>query len=140
MVAVSREGGILHIGDALRVEPGPRRVEVSKATAEVLSDEVTAPHYAVGNMDSDGTPIEIGKPMVYLDWLGHQDGREGSTTFYAYRLEKMTAAEIKQRLIEGHEGWDDLTDEQRDELSHIWREIGQYPSEEAAMTALLSAA
>ncbi|MFO1151017.1 MAG: hypothetical protein U1E62_21795 [Alsobacter sp.] len=67
--AVKRSGSIITVGQDVRIEAGPARLE-SKASPELLSNERTAEHYQVGLIDAAGRTIEIGKPMTYLDWKG----------------------------------------------------------------------
>ena len=67
--AVKRNGSIINVGTDVRIEAGPARLE-SEASPELLSNEYSAEHYQVGLIDAAGHTIEIGKPMVYLDWKG----------------------------------------------------------------------
>jgi hypothetical protein len=52
-----------------RIELGPRMLK-GVATAELLSDKVTAAHYQAGRLDAKGKPIVLGQDMDYADWLG----------------------------------------------------------------------
>lgn len=79
-------------GKTVRVEPGPA-LKTAKATAELLSDEVTAAHYAVGARDAKGEVIELGQPMAYLDWKGER-------VFYLYQLRDDDSAAEGQRWFE----------------------------------------
>lgn len=49
------------------IESGPR-IYTETATPELLADDVTAAHYAVGKMDQTGKVIVLGEPMTYADW------------------------------------------------------------------------
>ena len=138
----NREGNILQIGDKFRIEPGPRRC-VAVATEELLDNSVTAPHYALlvddtpdgepprPGVDAAGEPIELGKEMTYLDWNGAASGRTDSIVFYVYELGDMTEAEVKERSAP--DGAPPLE-------TKIWREIGLYETEEAAIGAVFSRA
>jgi hypothetical protein len=73
---------ITEIDGKVRIEIGHvRRTEV--ATEELLSNEVTAAHYAVGLKDALGNVITLGKSMAYIDWLAPD------RVFYVYRLEEV---------------------------------------------------
>lgn len=132
-----RSGQILSIGDTIRIEPGPARIEAI-ATAELLG-EATADHYypprpatpeeiespAVDTKDGQvfakdalGKDIEIGQPMTYLDWMAFKNG---NPVYYLYRLEDTTPEERETTTAE-----------------KIWREINAYPTEEEAISAALS--
>lgn len=56
-------------GENVRIDAGPRR-RVEIATEVLLDNAVTAGHYQVGSLDSLGQPIELGKPMNFIDWKG----------------------------------------------------------------------
>lgn len=49
------------------IETGPF-IKTAVATPELLADDVTATHYAVGKGDQTGKPIVLGEPMTYADW------------------------------------------------------------------------
>lgn len=69
---------LIEISDTVRIERGrPRRSAI--ATEELLSNEVTASHYAVGERDAAGEVIELGKEMEYIDWLSEE------LVWYIYR-------------------------------------------------------
>jgi len=102
---------IKQISPRVRVEPGPV-VREEECTEALLADEKTAKHYQltpkdpatgdfyrddkgghIGSRDAIGRPIELGKPMRYLDyrgprvwkiylWEDHDDHRQGG--WYAY--------------------------------------------------------
>lgn len=90
-------------GDSVaRIERGPQRKR-AKATDELLSDEVTATHYAVGKPDALNKPIEKGKDMDYIDWKAPksehvwyvyllEDGRFQPKSNHANRDDAMSAA------------------------------------------------
>jgi|OM-RGC.v1.026549661 hypothetical protein len=79
---------LVQISPRVRIERGPV-VKEAEATEALLDDRVTADHYKVtpkdpetgdfprdkhgnvkGPKDAIGRPIELGKPMRYLDWKG----------------------------------------------------------------------
>lgn len=162
MAETKREGSILKIGETIRIEPGPM-LKTSTATEALLSNEVTAAHYQASRpatedeiadpeiaTTADGTrifidarskPIVLGEPMAYLDWNGHAADVDGATVFYVTAYEPMTSAERKDRevtdahlkAIEEKRGAP-LSTEERDEMTNIWRDIGQTSTEEAAIT------
>lgn len=70
-------GTITEVEGKVRIEPGPLRKQAI-ATAELLSDEVTASHYKVGGRDALGKEIKLGAPMDYIDW------RNRERVFYVY--------------------------------------------------------
>jgi hypothetical protein len=131
MAKIVRTGNLVEIGDSHRIEPGPRKL-TNVATSSLLRNDVTAAHYALQiedgqggkrpGIDAHGEVIEIDKPMTYLDWVGHQNGGDGSTVFYLYEHGPMTKAQLKERGL--------------DEGS-IWHEIGAFTSEEDALGAAL---
>ena len=137
---ITRDATTLHIGDKFRIEPGPRRV-TAVVTTELLDDSVTATHYALEindtpegvpprqGIDALGKPIELGEEMTYLDWVGAQNGTPGSTVFYLYELDDMTPEEIEARTSEDGTPPDETT---------IWREVGTYETEEAALGTALA--
>jgi hypothetical protein len=60
---------LIEIGKTVRVENGPAR-KTAVATAKLLSDAVTAPHYKEGAPDSMGRMIRLGDHMNFLDYYG----------------------------------------------------------------------
>ena len=60
---------LVEIDRCVRVERGPV-MKTAIASAETLSDEVTASHYAIGKPDKLGKPIVEGEEFAYLDWKG----------------------------------------------------------------------
>jgi hypothetical protein len=70
------------ITETTRIEKGPPMVE-TVATAELLSNEVTATHYQEGRLDAVGTTIELDKPIKYLDWLHPENW-----VWYVYKLDE----------------------------------------------------
>jgi hypothetical protein len=100
---------LLQISDRVRIESHPRRF-TKKATEQLLADNVTAAHYKACRpateqeiasptietrdgqrifRDALGAPIEIGKPMAYIDWLAPEDAH----VYTVYRLEPVLADE-----------------------------------------------
>jgi hypothetical protein len=74
------DGDLIEIGDSVRVQRGHvRRREI--ATEALLSDDVTAAHYAVGRPDALGNIIALGQPFDFIDW------RSGERVFTVYRKE-----------------------------------------------------
>lgn len=124
MADIRREGTLIEIDGKVRIEPGPVLVQ-AKATEELLDDTLTAEHYREGAYDAMAKPIELGKPMHYLDWNGHKAGTDGSTCFYVYQLDKLTAEELEEAEI-------DPKTAEPDQLV-IWRKVGAEPTEDAAM-------
>ena len=94
--ATKSAGNLIQVNDRVRVERGVSR-RFTVATEEVLSNVVTAPHYVQGRPDAAGNKIEIGSPMVYLDYYGSpvwhiyvkEDGRY---------IEKSTAPDLDDAL------------------------------------------
>lgn len=145
-MAFTRNGNLVEIGDSetlgsFRIEPGPIKL-VETATKELLANDRTLDHYFegqrdTGQIDNDGNPvlhtgvdalgqeIKLGEPMTYLDWVGHQQGTEGATVFYLYRLEKRTAAEIEDLELDKNP-------------PPVWREVGTFATEEEAISAALA--
>lgn len=132
-----RTGSLVQIGSTIRIEPGPALIK-AEATPELLADDVTAPHYYAGERDTGlvddegnpvmkkaldalANPIELGKEMSYLNWVGFQKG-EPEQDFYLYQLQRPTAAEKKER--------------ESDEP--FYREIGVFDTEEEAISAGLA--
>lgn len=146
-MAFTRNGNLVEIGDpdtlgSFRIEPGPVR-KVETATNELLADDRTLDHYFAGQRDTgttdnDGNPvmhtgvdalgkeIKLGEPMTFNDWVGHQQGVDGASCFYLYRLEKRTAAEIEEMELDKSP-------------PPVWREIDSFPTEDEAINAALSA-
>jgi hypothetical protein len=129
MATIVREGEMVTLDGRVRVEPGPV-LKKGIATPELLDDAVTAAHYQEAKLDAKARPIEQGKEMHYLDWVGHTQGAEGSTCWYVYRLEDLTAAEIKAR------GFDPFKASPED-LS-IWREKATEASYDEALGTAMS--
>lgn len=128
MVAITRTGNIIELNGKVRIEPGPARL-TDIATAELLG-ALTAEHYhlpypdpetgeTVYARDADGKPIEEGKEFSYIDWKLTQS----APVHYLYRLEALTPEECEARGC--------------DEGTEIWRELGEYPSEDEAMGAAI---
>src|ERR1043165_4157737 len=61
------ESGMIEIDGKVRIEAGPRRRH-EVATEALLSDAVTAAHYAVGKLDAHGRGITLGKKFHFIDW------------------------------------------------------------------------
>lgn len=59
------------IGLRVRVEKGPV-LKSAIANDETLSDDVTAPHYALGKRDKMGKIIQLGEVFHYLDYKGEK--------------------------------------------------------------------
>lgn len=137
MPAISRENGILTIGDSIRIEPGPAKL-TAVATKELLGD-ATAAHYQpprkaskaeiadpaidtpdgmVFSKDAHGDPIQLDQEFTYLDWNAH---RAGESVYYLSQLEPLTAKECEDRGCELGES--------------IWRDKGVFPNEDAAISA-----
>jgi hypothetical protein len=61
------ESGMIELNGKVRIERSPpRRQEI--ATEALLSDEVTASHYAVGLPDALGKIIALGEPFDFIDF------------------------------------------------------------------------
>lgn len=152
MLDFVRTGQILSIGDNIRIEPGPARIE-AMATAELLGP-ATADHYfaprdatpaeiedpnvnTVGGkvvaIDALGQPIEIGKPLTYLDWVGFA---VGAPVYCLYHREACTPEEMAIRCPRDSQG--KLTGEPPTDTS-IWREVAFFPTEDEAISAALTA-
>jgi hypothetical protein len=129
MANIVRDGNMITLDGKVRVEPGPVLKKAS-VTDELLDNTVTADHYQIGKLDAKGDPIEPGGEMHYLDWVGHGQGAEGSTCFYVYRLEDLTAAELKERGIDKSQA--------APEDQVIWREKGAAASEDEALGLAMS--
>lgn len=115
MPTIKRDGNIISIGDDIRIESGPRRVE-AVATEELLANEVTAEHYVVGGKDALGKEIVLGEPMTYLDWIGFKAGLTESTSHYLYR-------------------YVDREDPEDFEDAQVWAGLGAYDTEDDALSA-----
>ncbi|MEJ7831327.1 MAG: hypothetical protein WKF79_00295 [Nocardioides sp.] len=162
MADVRRESGIIRIGSTFLIESGPFR-RTAVATPELLNVSVTASHYQaprkatpdeiadpaqptpdgqIFSIDADGNPIKLGEQITYLDWNGHRDP-DGPSAFYVYRYEELTAAERKERgttdanltALEKNNGRE-LTADEREAMTMIWREIAVEESEDAALTVV----
>ncbi len=59
---------LIEVKPGVRIERGPARI-TEIATEALLSNEVTAAHYTVGQLDALNKPIEIGKTCTLIDWL-----------------------------------------------------------------------
>lgn len=76
------KGEMLVFGDdEVRVELGPKLVK-TKATADLLDNRRTAPHYQLGGLDAYGNRIHEGQDFEYLDWGGSQV--QGLRCYYVY--------------------------------------------------------
>ena len=73
-------GELIQVNKRVRIESGPARRK-AKATAELLSNDNTQDHYQEGARDADFNVIEIGKPMVYLDYFGEP-------VWYVYQMDE----------------------------------------------------
>ncbi len=71
---------VTEIEDRVRIESGPLRKQAT-ATAEILSDDVTAKHYHEGGIDALGKKIVLGQPFDYIDWKNRE------RAFYVYILD-----------------------------------------------------
>lgn len=116
MHIVRKPGGIIEIEGRVRIEAGPVRRN-AVATAELLSDEVTASHYQVGKPDAFGKPIKLGEKMDYIDWKAPE------RVFYVYEL-----AEVARGAV------DPLTGEPAAVGLTRWMPKGDRPSEAEALT------
>lgn len=122
-----RSGGLVQIGDNLRIEAGPRMVTVT-ATEEVvhsLAAQASNASVDAGGeptlLDSTGQPVVAGQDIQQLDWKSYNEGLEDGTVYYLYRL--------RERHEDEAEGHDE---------THIWAEEGVYDTEEQAISAALS--
>lgn len=100
-MAIVRKGTVLEFDGKVRIEPGPVKKR-AVATAELLSDAVTAEHYFAGTRtieeggktvekigrDRLGKPIEMGKPIDYFDW------KSPVRRFYLYRLVSIAKGKV----------------------------------------------
>ena len=143
MPQILREGEMIMIGDAIRIEPGPAKI-AGIADEATLSDAVTAKHYRAPietdqgvdfARDADGAPIKAGAPFTYLDWLGYHAAAP-LRVWYLYRLEAMSEAEIDQRRPRDASG--NFAGDAPE--TTIWREIGVYPNSDEALSAGMEAA
>lgn len=99
-----RDETTLHVGDSVRIEPGPRRLQAI-ATTELLGP-ATADHYQAGAFDALGAPIVLGSMMTYLDWVNYPavpayylyrkgtDDRWAEVGVFASEEEALTAADV----------------------------------------------
>lgn len=69
---------LIEISETVQIERSHQR-KVAIATEELLSNDVTASHYAVGQVDANGNKIVLGQEMAYIDWLGPRN------TWYVYQ-------------------------------------------------------
>jgi hypothetical protein len=83
---------ITEVDSKVRIEIGHVRRR-AVATAELLSDAVTANHYAIGKRDAGGKPIELGQPFDYIDW------KSAERAYYVYRLEAVNSPSGKARAV-----------------------------------------
>lgn len=137
MPEIKRNGSMISIGDAIRIEPGPAKI-AAIATKELLGD-ATAPHYfapikatkaqidnpaidtpdgMIHAKDADGNPIKLDQEFAYLDWPAHSNGE---SVYYLSQLDALTDAECAARECEKGET--------------IWRDAGVFPNEDAAISA-----
>lgn len=106
---------LIELDGKIRIERGPK-LKIDIATEELLSDEVTAQHYKAPVVteengekiitythDAIGETIELGKEIVYLDWLGEH-------TWYIYKQVEVT--------LEGGA------------ISTSWAEVGTFDGDE----------
>ena len=142
---------IVNVGDDFRIEPGPPLV-TAVATAELLSDDLTAPHYHLPissedgegvtyAKDATGAPIEEGKEFTYLDWGGNNN--EGKRVFYIY---KKTPVNSVDEFIDGEPNPDFVPAHVREAAErgdygdnrvaydYRWVEVATRASEEAAIS------
>lgn len=76
------KGDMMVFGDdEVRVEKGPVLVK-TKATADLLDNRRTAPHYQLGGLDAFGNRIHEGQEFEYLDWGGSDV--QGIRCYYVY--------------------------------------------------------
>ena len=68
---------IIQVSKTVRVELGPARKKAI-ATKGLLSNQVTAAHYRVGQGDALNRTIKLGAEMSYIDWLSPNN------TWYLY--------------------------------------------------------
>ena len=82
MAVVEKNELLIEVDGKVRVERGPP-LKTAVATAALLADDVTAPHYhaprlvrtpngdvVISALDAKGQPIKVGEAMTYADWLG----------------------------------------------------------------------
>jgi hypothetical protein len=113
---VTRTGQMIVLGDdEVRIEEG-EALKQATATAELLSDAQTAPHYYEGvrertvtglngkaitfnaqGVDAKGKPIVVGEEMHYLDYGGTDN--PGERCFYVFR--KVPVDPTKPTLANG---------------------------------------
>ena len=115
MATVSNKGEMLIVGSNIRIERGAALAK-AVATPELLSNDKTAPHYAVGLQDAKGEFIEEGKEFHYLDFGG--EAAEGKYVYYVYKRRELTPEEQEARQTS---------------YTYIYDEIGTRATEEAAI-------
>lgn len=116
MATVGKKGdNIITVGSNIRIERGPALAKAI-ATPELLSNEKTAAHYAVGMQDAKGEFIEEGKEFHYLDYGGVE--AEGKYVYYVYKRHDFTPEEQEARETS---------------YTYIYDEIGTRATEEAAL-------
>src|ERR1043166_2942071 len=114
-----RTGGLVEIGDSIRVEAGPRMVtetatkKLIEQLAEQASNVAVAPPDGVEApepqlLDSAGNPVQAGQEIQRLDWRAFSEGRPGGTVYYLYRL--------RERAEDEPHGHSD---------THVWGEEGE---------------
>ncbi len=116
MATVGNKGSIVTVGNNMRIERGPALVTAA-ATPELLSDDLTASHYAVGKQDAKGEFIEEGKDFSFLNYGG--TNHEGVYGYYVYKRRDLSEADQKALNTD---------------YTYIYDEIGFKPTEEAAIT------
>jgi len=139
---------IVDIGDDYRIESGPPLVTAT-ATAELLHDDKTAPHYHLPidtddgvayARDAKGVPIEEGKEFNYLDWGGNAS--EGKRVFYIYKKTPINSVDefidgepnphfVPQHVRDAAEAGDH--GDNRVAYDYVWAEVGTRATEEAAV-------
>lgn len=107
MTVVEINETLTEIDGRVRIESGPKRV-VAVATEELLANDATALHYAVGNKDAVGKPIVLGEEMTYIDWMGERgwyvyelvevDGIQ-QWSYRSYHADKAEATAAAQALL-----------------------------------------
>lgn len=85
---------LFSIDEVIRGEIGPP-LKRAKATKELLSDEVTARHYQVGERDAENNIIEEGKEMAYLDWKN-----KDQWCWYLYRWTAMEGQDKDGKTVD----------------------------------------
>lgn len=110
-------------GKNVRVEPGPALVK-AKADDKTLSNDVTAPHYQVGQRDAFGKEISAGEDFHYLDYLAHA---RGESAWYVYELQNEEVRDAGGNVMRDDDG-KVLTQDR-------WVEVAAYPNKDAAHDA-----